>query len=180
VSNGFLAVFLVAALGGGAGCAAQAAGRPAPQPAPSREQRREEAVIILEREAGYWGVGPVYTLIIYPDGRVAFIGVKNTRVRGLAEGSVSRQALEGLVKEFERINYFSLRDRYDEKEGCPSLLADAGYARTWFRRGERRKSVTHYLGCLENYTRADSVFPPGLYELERLIDQAATSGRWIR
>jgi hypothetical protein len=185
VSPQFVALLLWSVLGCSAICRAQ---KPQVQPASRpvsgpQEEKREEAIIVLERKVDYFGVAPAYVLIIYPDGSVTFIGQMNVKTKGAARGSIRQGDLRRLVEEFDRINYFSLHDKYETREdGCPFVFADAGTAYVWYRLGDRRKSVQHYLGCSEepSRVRAFETFPRELYRLGYLIDAVANSEQWIK
>lgn len=170
---------LWAALGCGAVCAAQSSGgEPARQPSAVADGGQQEAVFALIRETDYFGLAPAYTLTIYPDGAVAFIGTTNVRTKGLARGRISRQDLQLLIDKAKSINVFSLRDKYGPGEGCPVALADAGSAYLHVSIDGRRKFIDHYLGCED--TKAGVIYPRGLAELEYLIDQIANSAQWIK
>jgi hypothetical protein len=171
-------------LGCGAICHAQTPeARPAPAPTPDPQEKREEAIIVLERKTDYFGVAPMYVLIIYPDGGVTYIGQMNVRIKGLARGRISQQDLRRLTEEFNKINYFSLRDRYEKPEdGCEMLVEDAGSAYVWYRLGDRRKSVHHHLGCSKAPSKHSGfeTIPQELYHLGYLIDAVVNSNQWIK
>jgi len=164
----------------GAICNAQSPAAPPPsQPVPNSTPKAGEAVIVLARGAGYWDMGPVYRLMIYADGSVAYIGSRNVKMNGLAEGRISREDVQRLVKAFDSIDYFSLLDEYSEKSGCPFYLADAANAYTTLKIGGKRKDVFHDSGCLAD-GKSFASFPRGLAELENLIDKVVKSDQWIK
>jgi hypothetical protein len=152
--------------------------RPA-QPASDSTLESGEAVIVLARGAGYWDMAPVYRLMIYADGSVAYIGSKNVKTKGFAKGRISREDVQRLVKEFENVNYFALLDEYSEKGGCPFYMWDASNASTVLNSGGKKKSVFHDLGCLAD-SKSFASFPRGLAELENLIDEIVKSDQWIK
>jgi len=117
--------------------------------------------------------------MIYADGSVSYIGAKNVKTKGLAEGRISREDVQRLVKEFENINYFSLLDEYSEKGGCPFYMWDGPNASTTLNIGGKRKDVFHDSGCLAG-SKSFSSFPRGLAELENLIDEVLKSDQWIK
>ena len=184
MSPRFAALLIGWILGCGAVCHAQKPeARPAPAPTPNPQEKREEAIIVLERTTDYFGVTPAYLLIIYPDGSVAFIGDKNVKTKGLAMGRISQQDLRRLIEEFDKINYFSLRDRYEKPEdGCEMVVEDAGSAYVWYRLGDRRKSVHHHLGCSKVPSKHSGfeTIPRELYNLEYLIDAVVNSNQWVK
>ena len=166
---------------GATGNAQSPAATPAAQAVPDSPSRSGEAVIVLVRGAGYWGIGPEYRLTIYADGSVAYLGLKNVKTEGIAAGRISREDVQRLVKEFEKIDYFSLRDDYSEKGGCPFFLWDNSNALTSVNIGGRKKRVFHDLGCLaDGNPMQTNRFPRGLTEVEELIDEIVKSERWIK
>jgi len=164
----------------GAICNAQSPAAPAPaKPVSDSTPESGETVIVLARGAGYWDIGPVYRLMICADGSVAYIGSKNVKTKGLAKGRISREDVQRLVKEFEKIKYFSLLDEYSEKGGCPFYLADAANVYTTLNIGGERKDVFHDSGCLAD-GKSFASFPRGLTELENLIDEIVKSDQWVK
>ena len=133
--------------------------------------RAEEPIIriTLERTPCF-GSCPVYTVTVHRSGRVVFSGKEHVRMKGVRSGRISAAAFATLVKKIDEINFFSLRDRYDGKnpDGTGVTVTDLPTRKTSVTRGKRTKTV-------ENYFRG----PPGLDELEKLIDELAKTGRWI-
>lgn len=141
----------------------------------------EDTVITLER-TGCFGPCPRYTVSIFADGSVVFYASpwRNfTKTSGAARGQISREQMRGLLAEFERVDYFSLKDSYETVgDGCASVATDNARAITSLQLGGRKKTVRHYYGCLSG-GRNESVFPRKLTALESKIDAAAGSWRWI-
>ncbi len=163
------------------GCGALVRAQNSPQQASEKAKRSREAIIVLARQADYFDVAPVYRLLIYPDGSVAFIGQKNVKTKGLARDRISQQDLQRLVREFEKIDYFSLRERYENTgDGCPNVGTDASSVYTSINFRGRKKSVLHYLGCNEGPTGGFVIFPQELSRLEDLIDVVVKSARWVK
>ncbi len=125
--------------------------------------------ITLERTPCF-GTCPVYELTVHRSGRVEFEGKEHVRQKGSHQGRISPGDFDRLVKKIGEINFFGLNDRYDGKrpDGSGVTVTDLPTRRTRVTRGDRTKTV-------ENYFRG----PPGLKELEDLIDQLARSARWI-
>ncbi|MCA1626670.1 MAG: DUF6438 domain-containing protein [Acidobacteria bacterium] len=139
-----------------------------------------EIAITLERWSDYFGVAPAYKVLIYADGNVIFEGEKNVKTKGMARSSISKENLQRLIKEFEKINYFSLRDKYvGSEDGCPFMLSDASSVSTSFQFNGKRKSVYHDLGCVEDLAKGLGIFPQELFKLEQLIDDIVNSKQWI-
>ncbi len=134
--------------------------------------RAEPAIttIVLERTACF-GTCPVYTLTVHSSGVVEFDGKSHVKAIGLQTGKISAQSFAQLVKKIEGIDFFNLRDRYDGKnpDGSGSTVTDLPTRKTTVTRGDQTKTV-------EDYFRG----PPGLVELELLIDEVTKSVKWIR
>jgi hypothetical protein len=126
--------------------------------------------IVLERTACF-GTCPVYVLTVHSSGVVEFTGTKNVKATGPQTGKISAANFAKLVKKIGEIDFFSLRDRYDGKnpDGTGSTVTDLPTRKTTVTRGDETKTVVDYFRG-----------PPGLTELELLIDELANSGKWIR
>jgi hypothetical protein len=134
--------------------------------------RAEPAItkIVLERTACF-GTCPVYTLTVNSSGVVEFVGTNHVKATGPQTGRISPQSFAQLVKKIDEIDFFNLRARYDGKnpDGSGSTVTDLPTRKTTVTRGDQTKTV-------EDYFRG----PPGLIELELLIDELAKSSKWIR
>lgn len=131
-------------------------------------------VITLERTACF-GTCPIYKLAIFEDGRVLYEGKDFVKRKGKAEGRITKAALQGLVREFNRINYLKLDDEYvSEGENCPEWWTDSPSAVTSLNWKGKKKTIRHYHGC-----RGLSVLDQ-LTALENKIDQVVNTKRWIK
>lgn len=164
---------------GATGNAQSPAATPPAQPVPQSTPESGKVVVELSRGAGYWDMAPAYRLLIYADGSVAYIGIKNVKTKGLAKGRISPEDLQRLVREFEKIDYFSLLDEYSDKGGCPFFMWDGPNATTSLKLGNKEKAVFHDSGCYEDH-RSLAFFPRGLTRLENLIDEIVKSEQWIK
>jgi hypothetical protein len=126
--------------------------------------------IVLERTPCF-GTCPVYTLTVLSSGQVEFAGKNYVKAKGVETGQISPEDFARLVKKIDEIGFFSLRSRYDGKnpDGSGTTVTDLPTKKTSVTRGGETKTV-------ENYFRG----PPGLSELENLIDELAKSAQWIR
>src|SRR5215831_2550075 len=107
-----------------------------------------------------------YAVIISADGNVDFQGTRFEVDIANVKSRLSPDEMMGLVRAFERANYFDLPDKYDENHGgCPMVWTDCDGVITSFRINGRFKVIDHYYGCLN---KDQSVFPA---ELEALEDQ---------
>ena len=131
-------------------------------------------VITLERTVCY-GTCPAYTLSIFEDGKVVYEGKEFVKHKGRAEAQVSKEAVQELVREFDRINYFSLEDEYvDDPKNCAEVWTDNPSATTSLNWKGKSKTILHYYGC-----RGSRVLDQ-LTALEAKIDEVVNSKRWIK
>jgi len=123
-------------------------------------------VITLERTACF-GVCPVYTLTIYGDGRIVYEGMRNVRIEGTITTTISEDKIKQLITEFQKIDYFSLKDSYEERNATdmPSAFTSLTF-------DGKTKTVRHYHG--------DFSAPKKLTELENKIDQIGYSDQWTK
>lgn len=125
-----------------------------------------DVVITLERTPCF-GVCPVYTLTIYGDGRIVYEGMRNVRIEGTITTTISEDKIKQLIREFRKINYFSLKDSYEVRN-----VTDMPSAYTSLTVDGKTKTVRHYHGDLSA--------PKKLTELENKIDEIVNSARWIK
>jgi hypothetical protein len=118
--------------------------------------------ITLERTSCF-GSCPVYSVSIDGDGTVTYEGRQFVRVAGRQTSQISRAAVDALLEEFRRIDFFSLQDQYT------APVTDHPTTYVTFRHGKRTKRIRDYVGA-----------PKALRDLERHIDEAAGVQRWIR
>jgi hypothetical protein len=80
-----------------------------------------------------------------------------------------------LIAEFERIDYFSLDDKYDisNRKSCPNAATDHSSAITSITIGGKSKQIHHYHGCEGNPILEK------LTALEDKIDQIALRQEWL-
>ena len=140
-----------------------------------------DLLITLER-TGCEGACPRYSLKVLADGRVVYRGKQFVRTKGKAEIRLTREQLEQLLAEFEKAEYFSLRNGYQYRaDGCPSSGLDYPSAVTSFRINGRVKTIAHDYGCREKSPDGDSrVYPGELFALEQRIDEIVGTSRWTR
>jgi Domain of unknown function (DUF6438) len=141
--------------------------------AASIEEIPRDLVIVLERGVCF-GTCPAYKLTITANGSVEFEGRHFVKKKGLIRATISREQLKHLVAEFEKAKYFTLRDRYvDKEDGCAAVFTDSPTVKTSITIAGKTKSVEHYTGC------------QGLPVLERLtaledkIDEVVNSPQWF-
>jgi hypothetical protein len=148
----------------------------------------EDTFITLERTACY-GTCPTYSAAISADGTVIFSGSYYKTVKGVSvwtrtgviKSRISREQVQRLIDEFEKANYFSLKDSYIVgKDGCPAVATDNPTAYTSFQINGQTKSVNHYLGCLYLTNGFDESYPKELTTLENRIDEIINTKQWMQ
>jgi hypothetical protein len=122
--------------------------------------------ITLERTACH-GTCPVYLLTVSDNGTVIFDGREYVKNPGKIVSTISKQKVEQLAAEFNKINYFSLKDSYTQV-----TITDQASAITSITEGNKMKMIRHYLG--------DQSAPAQLKELENKIDDIVNTAAWIK
>lgn len=121
-------------------------------------------VISLERTACF-GHCPVYIVTLDSDGKVTYYGEMFVAVEGTQYSALEQEDLHALVREFERIDFFSLEDQYtdmgatDLPSAIITLIVDG-----------KMKQVIHYHG--------DPNAPKKLAALEDKIDELINTAQW--
>ncbi|MDQ4123003.1 MAG: DUF6438 domain-containing protein [Acidobacteriota bacterium] len=126
----------------------------------AQKKAAPEILITIERGACY-GICPIYSAQISGDGTVVYNGIENVKVKGKRQFKIPKTKVQELVKAFESINYFSLKDQYDTDERG-MRVADLPPVTTSISLKGKTKKVVHNYGA-----------PKALRELEDKIDQAA-------
>jgi hypothetical protein len=144
----------------------------------------KDTLITLERTPCL-GSCPFYVLTISANGRVTFVpkyyNEKIEVVTGKAgRKRISRNQVKQLISEFEKINYFSLKDDYGitisyrPSEDCPEWWTDAPSAYTSITLNGKMKKVGHYYGC-----KGKDIVEK-LTELEDRIDKIVDTKLWVK
>jgi len=126
--------------------------------------------ISLQRTACF-GVCPVYTVSIYPDGLVEFHGERFVASTGDHTASVSPDNFQRLAAFANNINFFLLDDEYRvrrEPDGTVIAVSDLPSRITTVVKDEQEKSVLNYFAG-----------PQQLEQFELMIDELTGSSRWI-
>jgi uncharacterized protein DUF6438 len=132
-----------------------------------------DAVVTLERTQCF-GTCPSYKLTVTADGGVVFEGREYVKSKGTFKSSISAEKVSALIKEFEKIDYFSLDSNYSPgNKACKENWTDNPSATTSLKLNGKFKSVTHYYGC-----RGASILDD-LMRLETQIDEIVGTARWI-
>ena len=144
----------------------------AQQPGATKEIKKD--FIMLERGACF-GTCPIYKVTVESDGRVTFEGFNYTKIKGKATARIKRSAFTKLAREFDKLKYFSLDDKYEPgTPNCGRSATDMPYVRSSIQFKGKMKSISHYQGCLS------SEIVRSLFALDRRIDQVAGTAKWIK
>jgi Domain of unknown function (DUF6438) len=147
------------------------------QPFPESQEIPADTAIMLERTICF-GTCPAYKLTISADGAVVFDGMEFVKTSRIVHSKISKDQLKQLIAEFERAQYFSLRESYySEEDGCPEFWTDSPTVTTSLRINGQYKSIIHYWGCQEN--NGESIYPKALFDLENKIDEIVGTKEWI-
>jgi hypothetical protein len=123
-----------------------------------------DLVVELER-AMCPGACPDYSIFIHGDGKVVYEGRHYVAVKGRSKSRVSKAQVKQLIGEFDRIGFFSLKDRYDP------IASGGAITKTSILLNGKKKEVAN---C------HPSNAPEDLYQLEKMIDEITRSNRWVR
>jgi hypothetical protein len=145
----------------------------------------QDTLITLERSPDFFLVGPFYKVMISADGAVrfepkAYTNEHREKVVGgnIITGRISQEQLQQLIAEFEKINFYSLRDTSDDprknsKDDCPDYLYDSSATVLAISLNGKSKEVHHYLGCDGTKALSD------LVGLEYKIDEAVNIKQFL-
>jgi hypothetical protein len=125
-------------------------------------QRKFDSKIIMTIERhGCFGACPIYSAQIYADGTVIYRGKEFVEVKGTKQYKISEDKIKELVNEFQRINYFSLKDHYETN------IEDGASTTSSILLEGRLKKIVNEAG------------PKELYELENKIEEIAGLKKFI-
>lgn len=132
-----------------------------------------DTVIELQR---YGGLGNLvrYKLKILADGVMTIEGKVRGKPIGPKRGAISAKAVQKLIAEFNRIDYFSYQQSYRTKPECPIEGRDAPTFITSLKMNGRSKWVLHDLGC------QGAAGLEQLRGLEKLIEEVAEVGQSLK
>jgi hypothetical protein len=133
-------------------------------------QAPQEPVITLRRTACF-GACPVYSLEIFENGFIRYVGKQFVQVTGERRAVISQDAVENLVSHFLQAGYFAMEDHYEtykDSQGRVMRISDLPTVYSSLRFGKQKKTVS------------DCAFAPkALGELEREVDRVANTHQWI-
>ncbi len=126
----------------------------------SQKEADSEILITIKRETCLGGC-PSYSAQIYADGTVVYRGDDFVKVKGERRHKVAETKVLELVKAFERIDYFSLKDKYEVDANGGSVTDQPRTTTSISLNGRYKKVVDYYCA------------PKELVALEDLIDKLA-------
>ena len=118
----------------------------------------QDILITIEREVCF-GDCPAYSAQIYSDGTVVYVGKHNVKVIGERRFKISWERIQALIKEFQQINYFSLKDKYQVDENGMSVTDQPTTTTSICLEGKKKRVVNYYCA------------PKQLEQLEDKIDR---------
>lgn len=157
----FLAVMLVAVVG----CKTTPDAAPEPETVteqPVKAANGPELLLSLKRTPCF-GRCPAYTVELFGDGRVRFMGDSNTRERGQHEGTVSAEDMTKIADRFAASDFAKWKSDYMNHQ----VTDMPGAVVTW-----KGKTIRHYHG--------DDSAPADLKTLENDLDVLLGTAKWVR
>jgi hypothetical protein len=141
-------------------------GRPEAQ-VPFPEIRRWKSLVITLDRGACFGTCPIYRVAIHGDGRVVFEGGRFVARTGTHQARISRAKVRRLFAKFRRAKFFWLHDEYRAHvTDIPEFKLSIAY-------DDHGKTVIDYGGGMIG-------MPEIVSELERAVDTAANTQRWIK
>lgn len=120
----------------------------------AQKEFNSKTLITISR--GGFGKFPVYSAKIYGNGTVTYKGVYCVKVIGKRKYKIPREKVEKLVKEFQRVDYFSLNEKYE------GTYYSESFTTTSILLNGRRKKIVNGMSA-----------PTGIRKLEDKIDEIA-------
>lgn len=123
------------------------------------------ATIMLEHGACPEADCPVYTLALYGEGTVIFLGFDNVAETGIHIAEVESEAVVALAERMTEQGFFDLQDTYTGDEDEPTVIT------TTLITAENYKQIVRHVGAEDT--------PEILSTLEAEIIEAAGAAEWI-
>jgi hypothetical protein len=123
-------------------------------------------VVTLERQACF-GVCPVYSLAVYEDGTVVYVGLNHVVKTGVHITSIDPEQVEFLAIQTVNFGYFDWNDQYMEMR-----ITDQSYVFSSLRWEDQYKQIQRYDG--------DFNAPIGLVRFENLTDELVNVNQWVK
>src|ERR1044072_6192526 len=90
---------------------------------------------------GCGGECPAFSIEIRGDGTVIYNGEKGVKVTGRREHKITKEKVSELVREFYRVNFFSLKDAYVEPQGNFCIYVKSFGTATSISIGGKKKTI---------------------------------------
>lgn len=123
--------------------------------------KHDETVAFFLSRSSCYGKCPVYSITIYKNGTVNYMGIAYTPRKGIYLGKLSKQQFQLLTDKAIAIDFFELLQQYPLKQ--PGIL-DFPTCITYSNNGKEKKTI---------YNRHDG--PKELIDFELLIDKTVES-----
>jgi hypothetical protein len=138
-----------------------------PMPPPTTAPLEHVLLASIDRGACY-GTCPIYTVTVYRDGKVEYVGKEYVKKKGKVASTVTAEQLAALDKLFTDNHYLAYKDAYDNEDATDAPSARTAYVPLG---ANTTKFVRHYYG--------DMHAPESLTNLEESFDTIVKSERWI-
>jgi len=102
----------------------------------------------MERETCF-GDCPAYSVQVYSDGTVIYTGKVNVKEIGEKRFKISQEKIQEVINAFQRINYFSLKDRYDVDDKGMSVTDQPTTTTSICLEGKKKRVVDYYFAPKE-------------------------------
>ncbi|HEV2834737.1 MAG TPA: DUF6438 domain-containing protein [Pyrinomonadaceae bacterium] len=118
-------------------------------PVVEASQKCEDDILItIEREECFGGC-PVYSARIYADGTVVYVGKRYVKTKGERRSKISQETIQRLINYFKRIDYWSLKYKYDTDENGVTV-SDLPTTTTSICLDGKKTTVVNYYGAPAN------------------------------
>src|ERR1043165_1978694 len=107
-------------------------------------QKCEGDVLITIERGACFGSCPIYSAQIYADGTVVYGGKNYVKTIGEQRFKISQDRIQNLIKEFERIDYWSLKDKYETDENGVSVTDLPTTTTSICLEGKKKRVVNYY------------------------------------
>lgn len=143
---------------------------PVPPPAPPPPTVAPPAHVLLASldRGPCYGTCPVYTVTVYRDGKVEYVGTDYVKKKGKVAATLTAEQLAALDKLFTDDHYLAYKDSYQHTDYTDASSARTAYAPPG---ASSAKYVAHYYG--------DTHAPESLTKLEAGFDTIVNTERWI-
>lgn len=125
----------------------------------------DSPVLTLERQACF-GTCPVYSVAVFADGSVIYLGLNHVDAVGVRTATVSAEDVDFLAMHASSIGYFEWNDEYTDMK-----ITDQAYVVSSVRYEDQSKRITRYEG--------DFNAPVGVVRVEEMIDDLVNVEQWV-